>query len=122
MGVRVNDIVRAIGVAIAQALADAGLALPRRGGRARPRGYAIGVTDQITPVAGENEARTKFIFHNPTGSGATIELGGDDLEFGEGLPVEAGGTYIDDVNAFRGEWYAITNVAGPIDARIREES
>lgn len=92
-----------------------------RGTRDRAQGFVTQVTDVPGAIVGANHQRTKLIIVNESAS--DIELGDRSLRFGEGITVAAnGGSYIDDVAPFLGEWWAVGAAAGPLDVRVRDES
>lgn len=93
-----------------------------QGTRDRATGYSVKVDNvQARAIVGANYDRTKLVIQNESAS--DIEIGDVKVRFGEGIKIRAdGGAYIDDVAPFLGEWYAIANVAGPLDVRVRDES
>lgn len=107
---------------LANAIVDAirtAVGLPR-GDRVDAITRKVPVGNARVPIAGVNPNRSKLVVMNNDAS--AIEIGGRDLIYGQGIQIVAGATYIDDVNPFLGEWFAIANVAGPLDIRVRDES
>jgi len=80
-------------------------------------------------IAGPTGERTKLLIQNtsdkePAAAPANhfFSIGSKAVAFDTGIRIEPGGSYIDDEGAFRGEWFAVSDIVGPIYGRVREEN
>lgn len=69
-------------------------------------------------LAGDDPQRQQLIILN--NSASPIEVGARDVQFGSGLPIASGAER--GLGDFPGEVWAIANVAGPLDVRVRSEA
>lgn len=82
--------------------------------------WARPVTNARAVLLAPADTRRKQLVVNLTNSGSPIVIGGSDqVTFAQGTPIAAGAERA--LGDFSGEVWAIANVAGPLDVRVRVE-
>ena len=108
--------------AIAVALSHrSGGATPASGGVSPATSRTVPVTNAPTPLASANQSRRQITLQNQGGSPVTLGHA-QGVQFGQGIQLNAGATASDDAaSVFTGEWWAVANVAGPINIGIDDQ-
>lgn len=114
---RIVAALEAIAAGTAAQISNAGQGIPQANVRVIPVS-----NDKPYKLAGANRRRTQLTMQN-LDAAQEVTLGHDQsIAFGKGLRHTAGFIFSDDgAGVFKGEWWAIANVAGPVNIAVDDQ-